>query len=82
MDGIERALPDVRLVRLSTGSGVGLEVARRYGVRGLPTLIVFDGSGQPVLTQVGRVRREGVVEAVRAAAGAVTEPNSQTSEDR
>jgi len=86
VDGIERALPDTRLVRLSTGSGAGLEVAGRYGVRGLPTLIVFDGSGQPVLTQVGRVRRDGVMDAATAAiaAGAetVTEPNSQTSEDR
>ena len=54
------------MVRLSALSREGAELAGRYGVRGLPTLIVFDGQGQPVLTEVGRLRRDAVLEAVAA----------------
>lgn len=54
------------MVRLSAMSREGAELAGRYGVRGLPTLIVFDGQGQPVLTEVGRLQRDAVLKAVAA----------------
>lgn len=37
-------------------SGVGRQAALRFGVRAVPTLLVVDGQGQVVLTQVGLIR--------------------------
>jgi thioredoxin-related protein len=36
-------------------SGVGRQLGARYGVRGVPTFLLFDGSGQMVYYQVGRL---------------------------
>ena len=47
-------------------SEVGLQAAARYGVRGLPTLIVVDGNGQPLYSQAGIVRPGPVIEQVEA----------------
>ena len=43
------------VLRLSTGSRVGRELATRYGVRGVPTFLLFDGVGNMVHFQVGRL---------------------------
>jgi len=43
------------VLRLSTGSWVGRELATRYGVRGVPTFLLFDGAGNMVHYQVGRI---------------------------
>jgi len=40
---------------------LGSEVARRYGVRGVPTLIVFDGSGDVAGQAVGVPNRSTIV---------------------
>ncbi len=50
---------------------MGRQAARAYGVRGMPTLVVVDGQGQPVLSQVSLIRPGPVkaeVEALLAAA--------------
>ncbi|MBC7238036.1 MAG: thioredoxin family protein [Chloroflexi bacterium] len=65
VDGIERELGDTRLVRINAMSRAGGIIAMGYGVRGVPTLIVFDGEGKIVLTQVGRLSKEPVLQAVR-----------------
>lgn len=36
-------------------STVGRQLAARHGVRGVPTFLLFDGSGHLVQTQVGRL---------------------------
>jgi len=41
------------VVRLDVMSDLGMSLARRYGVRGLPTLIVYDGQGQVVYAHAG-----------------------------
>ncbi len=41
------------VLRLDVLSPVGRQVAGQFGVRGVPTLIVVDGDGRPMLTQVG-----------------------------
>lgn len=65
MDGIERDLGDsVQVLRLSVVDSVGRELAMRYGVRGVPTLILLDGNGNIVLQQVGSPQREEVLTAV------------------
>ena len=65
MDGIEQDLGDrARVVRLSVLSGAGSQAARRYGVRGVPSLLIFDGEGRLVEQSVGMPDRKGVVEQV------------------
>ena len=43
------------MLRLSAGSRVGRDLATRYGVRGVPTFLLFDGAGNMVHFQVGRL---------------------------
>lgn len=52
------------LLRLSVTEGVGRELAMRYTVRRVPTLILLDGSGDVVVEQAGRLDREAAVRAV------------------
>ncbi len=66
MDGIERRLADqADVLRLSVTSGVGRELAIRYGVRRVPTLVLLDGEGNVVLKQAGTPKREEIAEAVK-----------------
>lgn len=68
MDGLERQLDgQASVVRMNALSGIGREGAMRFDVRGVPTLIVFDGCGQIVDRQVGFVNAGRVVSAVQAA---------------
>jgi len=65
VDGIERTVDDqADVLRLNVTDGVGRELAIRYGVSRVPTLVLLDGSGNTVLRQSGRLKREEVVEAV------------------
>jgi len=43
------------VIRLSTASSLGRELATRYGVRGVPTFLLFDGASNMVHYQVGRL---------------------------
>ncbi|MEJ2209296.1 MAG: thioredoxin family protein [Anaerolineae bacterium] len=43
------------MLRLSAYSTVGRQLASRYGVRGVPTFLLFDGHGEMVHYQVGRL---------------------------
>ena len=54
MDGLERELDGrARVVRLSILSRAGRGVARRYGVTGLPTFLVFDSQGDLIGRDAG-----------------------------
>jgi thioredoxin-like negative regulator of GroEL len=65
VDGLERKLDGkAEVVRLDVMSEVGRNAAARYGVRGLPTLVLVDGDGQPVYSQAGIVRPGPVIEQV------------------
>jgi hypothetical protein len=65
VDGIERDLEGrAQVVRLSVLSDVGSKAARRYGVMGVPTVIVFDGQGNVVEQASGIPDRAGVVQQV------------------
>ena len=49
MDGLERDLEkQAQVVRLNVMDDVGGELAVRYMVRGVPTLLVLDGDGRVV----------------------------------
>jgi thioredoxin-related protein len=65
VDRLERDLEgQAQVLRLSIMSGVGRELAARYGVRGVPTFLLFDGSGQIVHYQVGRLDPERIKDAL------------------
>ncbi|MHB1356303.1 MAG: thioredoxin family protein [Anaerolineae bacterium] len=65
VDGIEREAADrSRVVRIDATSAQGSELAQRFGVRGVPTVLVFDGSGTVVLSQVGRISRLEVINTI------------------
>ena len=64
MDGIEQALGDqTPVLRLNVREADGSLLAARFGVRGVPTLIVWrDGE---VLRQVGRINKQAVIAAIQ-----------------
>ena len=70
MDGIEQDLGDrASVLRLNVMSEVGSQAAQQYGVRGVPTLIVFDGNGNVIEQSVGVPSRKDVVSQVLGLSG-------------
>ena len=49
------------VLRVNAMTRVGASLAGRYGVRGVPTFILFDGRGQIVYARVGSPDEEGIV---------------------
>jgi hypothetical protein len=69
VDGLERNLEgQAQLVRLSILSEIGREVAQQYGVRSVPTFLIFDGEGTLVGREVGLPNR-GRIESLISGAG-------------
>jgi len=67
VDGIEKDLEGTaRVIRLSVVSESGSQVAQRYGVRGVPTIVVLDGTGQVVAQSAGLPDRAELVAQVNA----------------
>lgn len=61
VDRLERDLEgQVQVLRLSAWETVGRQLAARYGVRGVPTFLLFDGSGKMTHYQVGRLDSDRV----------------------
>ena len=57
VDGLEKDLAGKAPVhRFNVLSRIGRQAAVHYGVRGTPTLIVVDGQGEMVLSQIGIIR--------------------------
>jgi len=70
VDGIERDLEgEAQVLRLSVTNNVGGQLATRYGVRAVPTLVLLDGNGNVVLRQAGSPRREEILTAVERLTG-------------
>jgi thioredoxin-related protein len=58
---LERDLEgQAQVLRVNAGSQVGRQLAAQYRVRGVPTFLLFDGSGQVIHVQVGRLAAERV----------------------
>ncbi len=56
VDRLERELEgQAQVLKLNVVSSVGRQLTSRYGVRGVPTFFLFDGAGQMVHYQVGRL---------------------------
>ena len=61
VDRLERDLEgQAQVLKLSAWGTVGRELAARYGVRGVPTFLLFDGEGEMIHYQVGRLDVEQV----------------------
>ena len=66
VDGIEKDLDGTaKVIRLSVTSQVGNQMAQRYGVRGVPTIVVLDGEGEVVTVGVGVPDRADLVAQVK-----------------
>jgi thioredoxin-related protein len=56
VNGIEKDLEGrAAVLRLDMLSDVGRSAAKQYGVKAVPTLLLFDGQGNVVLRQTGRI---------------------------
>jgi thioredoxin-related protein len=65
VDGLERDLEGkAQVVRLSVTDSVGGRLAARYGVRGVPTMVLLDGEGEVVYAEVGTPNRSEIIAAV------------------
>ena len=65
VDGLERDLEGkAAVIRLDTNGQLGLQIARRYGVSGLPTLLVFDGDGELIHRESGPPSKSRIMAAV------------------
>jgi hypothetical protein len=54
VDGLERDLAgQARFFRVERSTELARELAGRYGLRQLPSLLIFDAQGQMVLVQQG-----------------------------
>lgn len=65
VDGIEDELGDrAQVLRLSVVGEVGRKAASRYGVRGIPYVVVTDGEGNAVYRGAGIPNKKAIVELV------------------
>ena len=65
VDGIESDLEgQAKVIRLSILSSLGRQATQRYGVRGGPAIIIFDGAGNIVEQRTGIPNRKNIVEQV------------------
>ena len=66
MDRIESQLAGKAvLVRVNVASPAGLQVARGYGIRATPSLLVLDAGGNVVYSHTGVPNLSAVIAAVR-----------------
>jgi thioredoxin-like negative regulator of GroEL len=65
VDGLERDLAgQARLFRVERSTDLARELAGRYGLRQLPSLLAFDAGGEMVLVQQGALDLDVVRAAV------------------
>jgi thioredoxin-related protein len=70
VDGIERELEGkAQVLRLNVADGVSGQLAARYSVRGVPTLVVLDGEGNVVYVKIGSPNRGEIIAAVERLGG-------------
>ena len=71
VDRLEDELRDqAQILRINLLGKLGMTLASRYGIRGTPTLLVFDGAGNVVHREAGVPNREAVRAAVAQLAAA------------
>ncbi|MFL7794091.1 MAG: thioredoxin family protein [Anaerolineae bacterium] len=67
VDRLERDLEgQANVLRLNASSDIGKQLGARYGVRGVPTFFLFDGTGEMISYQVGRLDADLVKSEIEA----------------
>jgi thioredoxin-related protein len=67
VDGLERDLKGhATVLRLDLLSKVGKDAANLYGVKVVPSVLLFDGNGELVLRQSGKVDADPIRDQVAA----------------
>jgi thioredoxin-related protein len=70
VDRLEKELEgEADVIRVNVMSDLGLTLAREYGVRATPTMLVFDGAGNVVHARAGVPDGSAVRAALAAVAG-------------
>ncbi len=70
VDRLERELEGrAEVLRVPLLSPLGTTLARRYGIAGVPTVLVFDGAGQVIYRQGGMPDRQAISAAVDSVLG-------------
>ena len=65
VDRLEQDLEgQAQVLRLSIWGALGRQMAARYGVRGVPTFLLFNGEGEMVHYQVGHLNSDRVKEQI------------------
>lgn len=65
VDGIEKALNGRgTVIRIPLTGEIGRAVVAEWGIRAVPTLLVYDGDGNEILRQVGGIRKDAVMAAL------------------
>ncbi|ABS28303.1 cytochrome c biogenesis protein CcdA [Anaeromyxobacter sp. Fw109-5] len=72
----ERGCPGAHVQRRLVEEPEGAELARRHGVRGVPTFLVLDGSGREVRRLVGAQSVEALAGALQLATGRLCDARS------
>lgn len=78
----ERGCPGARVQERPVEEPEGRELARRHGVRGVPTFLVLDASGREVRRLVGAQPVEAIEEALQLATGRICDARPLTSPGR
>jgi thioredoxin-related protein len=68
VDRLEQQLDgQAEVIRVNLMSQMGMTLARRYGVRASPTMLVFDGAGNVVYSQAGIPNATAILQAANEA---------------
>ena len=67
MNGIQADLSDdAEVIKVNLATRLGQDIAKRYEIRGAPTIIVVSPTGDAVYRHEGLPNRDAVVQEVRA----------------
>lgn len=70
VDRLEQELEgQAQVLRLNVSSSVNVNLAMRYGVRGVPTFLLLDGAGNVVWGQAGAPNKGKIIAAVNELTG-------------
>lgn len=70
MDGLEKRLEGkAALIRLDVWGNPGRALASKYGIRAVPTFLVFDGKGNLIYYHIGIPEQKVIIEAVENSQG-------------
>jgi len=65
VDGLEKKLADkASFVKLDVWGNLGRALASKYGIRAVPSFLIFDGRGNLIYHQVGIPDQKAIINAI------------------